>query len=963
MASGVPVAAISMPSPHPTPNDPLLQDVDVPRTILDPTDNDTSGKELKAIDTIKSISTVSILSTDSSNSTNSMSIASEISNGSVSDSYAPPIKPKSKSVSFIRNSKRSSSTSNDSLYERDRFRARLHNFNDSTELKEESEGLCDVCIIGSKTTKLNLSKDETGEFEESPLIEGSSFYNQLKDFDLCKLFRIKEIELKNIESIFEWYFNQTLPLTEEMFPWLHGLNPENVAQLQFFLQQPDNLFLNFKGLKQRPNCRFLMTINTDFGDSKDTHYFKNNTEIDEILCPIDTSRAEVQETVSQIVNSVFDKHPDKDELLDTILRDAFSMNVIPIFLNLDPSRGVSLRNFHIQVAKAGVCSDIIIYCFKESNLKFCHAVARLIWLAQRYEAKLHPDSKLTYNTFVLTHFDQVENNIKLYGNNTIAKTVFRNEDVDKMVKLKLEYLQNWDNEYVLKEKIETMKMSTASKLSGCLYSGNSWDYQNFLNFKYSTKKRYLSTKRSIDINTLYCNPCNSITTSNFNLDDLIETILPLPNMNYRFFISCFKEAAFPDNASLDNLLKLFDSYDQSNPHHQVGDYYCLNFPSSGSIGFGDIKADNIISIVNTCKLLYLISSKKSLDSLICCSDGYTELSLLILFYIMYSENCTLGDAVIKLHLKFGRPFYIFNTDVQILQKIEPILRRFSPVSKKTFNWSEFENISSTEINRILLAPIPTGGYKMLVEDSFKYDNDFSTSSSSDSSFDESFAEFRPNWCKEVEGSLPSRVLPYLYLGSLKHANCLPLLKELGIKKIISVGEPLQWLNHHSFRRQNNIEIEEFNNGDIEVYNISLNNSMVSDVTVDQIMKVNNLQDDGISQLESSLPTILQFIDNEYHKSKGQTKILIHCRVGVSRSATVVIAEVMKRLKINLPKAYMYVRVRRLNIIIQPNLKFMYELFRWEELHKSDKNEYIREIDWFAMCREITKLNQPYLTKN
>ena len=64
-------------------------------------------------------------------------------------------------------------------------------------------------------------------------------------------------------------------------------------------------------------------------------------------------------------------------------------------------------------------------------------------------------------------------------------------------------------------------------------------------------------------------------------------------------------------------------------------------------------------------------------------------------------------------------------------------------------------------------------------------------------------------------------------------------------------------------------------------------------------------------------------------------------------------------------AYLYVRVRRLNIIIQPNLRFMYELFKWEE-QKLANNErdkevgYLREIDWFIMCREITKLNTPYL---
>ena len=100
--------------------------------------------------------------------------------------------------------------------------------------------------------------------------------------------------------------------------------------------------------------------------------------------------------------------------------------------------------------------------------------------------------------------------------------------------------------------------------------------------------------------------------------------------------------------------------------------------------------------------------------------------------------------------------------------------------------------------------------------------------------------------------------------------------------------------------------------------------------MDTVLKVNNLEDDGIDELSQRLPQILKFINDQYEINQGQVKILIHCRVGVSRSATVVIAEIMNRLKINLPMAYLYVRVRRLNIIIQPNLRFMYELFKWEE---------------------------------
>jgi len=52
-----------------------------------------------------------------------------------------------------------------------------------------------------------------------------------------------------------------------------------------------------------------------------------------------------------------------------------------------------------------------------------------------------------------------------------------------------------------------------------------------------------------------------------------------------------------------------------------------------------------------------------------------------------------------------------------------------------------------------------------------------------------------------------------------------------------------------------------------------------------------------------------------------TKTLVHCRVGVSRSATICIAEVMAELGLSFPRAYCFVRARRLNVIIQPHLRF------------------------------------------
>ena len=104
--------------------------------------------------------------------------------------------------------------------------------------------------------------------------------------------------------------------------------------------------------------------------------------------------------------------------------------------------------------------------------------------------------------------------------------------------------------------------------------------------------------------------------------------------------------------------------------------------------------------------------------------------------------------------------------------------------------------------------------------------------------------------------------------------------------------------------------------------------------------------------------------------------LVHCRVGVSRSASICIAEVMRQEGKSLPRSYLYVRARRLNVIIQPNLRFMYELMKWEELEyarklermasdpfadRVEKREYKREMEWAWLCKEIADLNKAYST--
>lgn len=59
------------------------------------------------------------------------------------------------------------------------------------------------------------------------------------------------------------------------------------------------------------------------------------------------------------------------------------------------------------------------------------------------------------------------------------------------------------------------------------------------------------------------------------------------------------------------------------------------------------------------------------------------------------------------------------------------------------------------------------------------------------------------------------------------------------------------------------------------------------------------------------------------------KILVHCKAGVSRSATICIAYLMVHKSLTLDQAFDYVQSRR--EIISPNLSFMQQLFEFERM--------------------------------
>jgi len=134
----------------------------------------------------------------------------------------------------------------------------------------------------------------------------------------------------------------------------------------------------------------------------------------------------------------------------------------------------------------------------------------------------------------------------------------------------------------------------------------------------------------------------------------------------------------------------------------------------------------------------------------------------------------------------------------------------------------------------------------------------------------------------------------------------------------------------------------------------------------KVLDIKGICDDGIDTLEPQLEPICDWIDKA--RQEGG-KVLVHCRVGVSRSATVTIAYVMKHLGVSLVDAYLIVRSRRLSVLIQPNMRLLYNLCGWEiKLAKEGaegdeqklKKALARTLSWPYLAKEVHALNEKYL---
>ncbi|KAK7205099.1 hypothetical protein BZA70DRAFT_173429 [Myxozyma melibiosi] len=712
--------------------------------------------------------------------------------------------------------------------------------------------------------------------------------------------------------------HEPLPSPGHVFPWLHGLNPSNAYQLAF---------LDPSGVHAHP-----------YTPSR----FRNITLVK--LGSLGAARL-----VGTVSHHEFLPDPPTQG-----------------FLSLDPPHGVGLRNFHIQVAKTATLSDIVVYSKRGLPTDGLVALAKRISAAQIHHRSLVPTAPVCRTFIVSDPFEVFE---RLYPHLVAVSSSGRTYEHAR--------------DFLTLERLEMNSMSAASEVTPNFYLGNAHD-----------------TQLEIDDGDLFD-----------NLDDLDddddERMSDASVSRWDIYVECMAAATIPSPLLLQSIDKEYfepapsgfcisinsnrskpaDSADaaftsssapasssvlssvsssgsasasSSSSSTAAGASTTLTstatavahieFPSSGSLALGNLTDRDIEAIVDFCEWLYRHAAVENHRVLLYCVDGYTETSLLGLAYLMYSTGCTAPQTYIDLHKKYNRAFFTFPADLVLLNHLQTRLLLRSPVAN----------------------PIQNGVMPDL-----------------------------PEWFVTMDGSLPSKIFPHMYLGNLGHANNYGLLRELGIKRVLSVGESIDWCTIEgdeecndadsamsdepssstkpTLRRksapgamEDDAHSSQTSLGDntspssTDITHSLDDSAIVSGEQVPvpgftKLMYVDQIQDDGIDSLSKSIESCLAFLDDGFRAGEPT---LVHCRVGVSRSATICIAEAMRRRRMSLPRAYLFVRARRLNVIIQPNLRFMYELMKWEEEEEAARlggtGRHRREMEWPVLCREIAAMNKAYI---
>ncbi|KAI9266963.1 protein-tyrosine phosphatase-like protein [Sporodiniella umbellata] len=190
---------------------------------------------------------------------------------------------------------------------------------------------------------------------------------------------------------------------------------------------------------------------------------------------------------------------------------------------------------------------------------------------------------------------------------------------------------------------------------------------------------------------------------------------------------------------------------------------------------------------------------------------------------------------------------------------------------------------------------------------------------------------------------PVQIMPYLFLGSEKNAQQVD--PSGSIQAILNVAVEVNPLDESRYQSMDDLISAAIAPSPSlsKASTISTGSSLMEEEMVDDppnhLIGYHKLpwehnQENLVAELQKAVAIIDQA------RSANQT-ILVHCQCGVARSATVVIAYVMKSMKLPMQEAYDL--VKSLSPVISPNLTLLFQLREYEQsllskkLKKSDSN--------------------------
>ena len=168
-------------------------------------------------------------------------------------------------------------------------------------------------------------------------------------------------------------------------------------------------------------------------------------------------------------------------------------------------------------------------------------------------------------------------------------------------------------------------------------------------------------------------------------------------------------------------------------------------------------------------------------------DGYTESSVLALSLLMAERHCSLPEAYLELQVARGRSFFVHQCDLGILKRVEAKYSRVADREKQRdaeragrekWGWSTLMARSSTlGFGASSSSSSSTSTSTATSGSTPQLSTSIPTPSHSDTPHRRARAQTSPllpalvdhhSWFNDIrfDGSFPSRVLPFLYLGNL-----------------------------------------------------------------------------------------------------------------------------------------------------------------------------------------------------